>query len=382
MSKLFNKIFQKIDPEDSINPVNSVTFLVGPNISMEIPSNVPSPKEIAIGTIEICAPKNKVDELIKKNVPFEIVIEAFNETVDPYLRMMDFYSELVEPNYIHLYLATLINKGFWVFSVNQDYMIELALYNILNEKLHEYVMPIIGKNEFRKYRFPKDIPKRKFPVFKLNGSKWNMVTGLNTYDSMFLTVNSLNEKYRKGFEFSIFPSLINFSKGGNLIILGFEEDNIKYIRPFFKRFMGKLEVDRIIWIENENSDLDCRKILKNPQKFDKIRPELDYTQHLIGDFAQEYDFQYYFCRGNILKFLHNVFINTNKVFTSAIEKEILYIDFNYLLNNYKPKHRKTSRFRIDFFKSIVRPLFKNITPLQSTKFVDLINEKLEYYNQF
>ena len=381
MSKQFEKIFQKIDKENVINFINPICFLVGPSISMEIPSNVPSPREISIGTIEICAPKNKIDELIKIKIPFEIVIEAFSETLDPNLRIMDFYSEYICPNPIHFLLAILINKGIYIFTINQDYLIELSLCQILNENLHERIMPIIGKNEFRNYKLPKDLPKKNFPIFKLNGSKWNMITKLNTYESMFITINSLNEKYRKSFELGILPSLINFSKNGNLVILGFEEDNIEYIKPFFKRFMNKLEVERIIWVENANMDVDYRKILKNQEKFDKIRHELDFVQHLIGDFAQEYNFNFYFCRGNLIKLLYDIFIR-NKSFNEIVEKVSLNFDYNYLLNNYTPLNRKTSRFRIDLFKSIVQPLFGNITPIQNTKFVELIKEKLEYYKNF
>ncbi len=168
--------------ESLFSPKSSYTFLVGAGISMDPPTSMPSAWEIVSGLLELFAPSEEINNLLSlKMLRFELVVEKIKNEFDEDLRFLDYLEYVTEPNLIHLFLANTITRGNYVVTTNFDYMIERALILVLDKQWHKEIIPVITREDFIFYQEPENLIKSgKYPLYKIHGSKYNILTGSNT----------------------------------------------------------------------------------------------------------------------------------------------------------------------------------------------------------
>jgi hypothetical protein len=174
---------------------------------MDKPSNVPSAIEIVRNLLELSAPPEEVANLLALDkLRFELVVEKIKIEIDEDLRFLDYLELITEPNLIHYFLANSIIRGNYVITTNFDYLIEHALMRTLEKKWHEDIIPIITKEDFIFYQEPKRlIDNNKYSIYKIHGSKRNIVTNKDTSDSLITTISALGKEREEGETFAIEP---------------------------------------------------------------------------------------------------------------------------------------------------------------------------------
>ena len=119
---------------------------------------------------------------------------------------MDYYDIVTEPNVIHYFLANAIIHGNNVITTNFDYMIERALMEIIDKEKQSNILPVITKQDFLEYLEPRRLIKRNYYLlYKMHGSKKNIITMENTLDSLITTMSALGKEREKGKTFTIEP---------------------------------------------------------------------------------------------------------------------------------------------------------------------------------
>ncbi|MFX1409612.1 MAG: tetratricopeptide repeat protein [Promethearchaeota archaeon] len=285
-----------IEYEESIeslfSPKSSYTFLVGAGISMDAPTNMPSAWEIVRSLLELCTPSEEVNNLLSlKMLRFELVVEKIKNEFDEDLRFLDYLDNITKPNLIHLFLANTITRGNYVVTTNFDYMIEQALMLVLDKKWHKEIIPVITKEDFIFYQEPKTIVQSgKYPLYKIHGSKRNIVTGTYTQESLITTISALGKGREEGETFAIEPfkkpAVYNLMKNRTLVVMGYSGSDDFDIGPTLRELPF---LNRIIWIEHsqenktEISKIEQDKILKSQgdsSQLDKLLMDIS----LIGNF--------------------------------------------------------------------------------------------------
>ena len=178
-TKYFNDYGGKI--EDLFLPNERYTFLVGAGISMDSPTNMPSAREIVKSLLELCAPSEELENLLTLDLlRYELIVEKIQGIFDEELKFMDYLELVTNPNLIHFFLANSIINGHFVVTTNFDYLIERALMVLLPSELQFNIYPIITKEDFLSLKMPKNlIDSGKYPVYKIHGSKLNIITNEN-----------------------------------------------------------------------------------------------------------------------------------------------------------------------------------------------------------
>ncbi len=253
--------------ESLFSPKSSYTFLVGAGISMDPPSNMPSAKQIVRGLLELFAPSKEINNLLSlKMLRFELVVEKIRNEFDGDLRFLDYLEYVTEPNLIHLFLANTITRGNYVVTTNFDYMIERALLLVLDKQWHKEIIPIITREDFIFYQEPENLIKSgKYPLYKIHGSKYNIITGTNTQDSLITTISALGKGREEGETFAIEPfkkaTVYNLMNDRTLVVMGYSGSDDFDIGPTLRELPF---LNRIIWIERYQG---------NQIKISKIKPD-------------------------------------------------------------------------------------------------------------
>ncbi|QEE17550.1 tetratricopeptide repeat protein [Promethearchaeum syntrophicum] len=229
------------------------TFLVGAGISMNPPSNLPSAKSIIRVLLESCIPS---EELTKsqsiKGLRYEMIIEQVQNRFDNELKMLDYFEKFTHPNLIHLFLAYAILKANYVITTNFDYLIEFALKKIISTEKHKDIIPIITREDFTKYiDLSQIIQSSRYPLIKIHGSKYNIITGAKTSDSVITTMKALGSNKEEGKTFDIEP----FKKpliekifiDRTLVVIGYSGSDDFDIAPMLSHIKS---LKRLIWIEH------------------------------------------------------------------------------------------------------------------------------------
>ena len=243
-----NYIFEKI-----IEPTDKFTFLVGAGISMDTPSSLPSAKKFVETLVRLSVPAEEIDLILQKeSLRYEVFIEQLKQYIDKSLRFLDFLETRMNPNLIHYFLGyNIIAKNF-VITTNFDYLIERALINLLSKEERSQINPIILKKQYLDLSQISDLANiKQFLLFKLHGSKRNLITEQNTFESLITTISSLGkdrgeedtltiEPYKK-------PIISKIIKDRVLIILGYSGSDDFDITPFLKEITL---YRKIIWIDH------------------------------------------------------------------------------------------------------------------------------------
>lgn len=278
------------DLEALFAPKRNYTFLVGAGISMDPPANMPSAKQIVKSLLELFAPPEEIDNLlVQEMLRFELVVEKIQDIFDENLKFLDYLKYVTEPNVIHLFLSNAITRGNYVVTTNFDYLIECALLRVLDKNWHQDITPVISKEDYIIYQDPKTVlASNKYPIYKIHGSKRNIITGRDTKESLITTLSALGKDRAEGETFAIEPykkpAIFNLMNNRTLVVMGYSGSDDFDIGPALKEMPF---LNRLIWIEHsKDSKTEIINISKkkdvfsqeNSSKLDKLLDYI-YTKH-------------------------------------------------------------------------------------------------------
>ncbi|MFX1256012.1 MAG: tetratricopeptide repeat protein [Promethearchaeota archaeon] len=227
------------------------TFLVGAGISMERPTSLPSAPAIVETLIRMCAPAEEVDKILKlNNLRYELVVEIIQKHFDPELKIMGYFEHFNIPNILHYFLAQIMKQAHYVVTTNFDYLIEHALLNILEDKT--IIIPVITRKDFFAFSDPqKQVTDGKYPLYKLHGSKRNIITGKDTTNSLITTLYALGREREEGETFAIEPykkpAVNKLLENRTLVVMGYSGSDDFDIGPTLKELYN---TSKVIWISH------------------------------------------------------------------------------------------------------------------------------------
>ncbi|MFX1366258.1 MAG: tetratricopeptide repeat protein [Promethearchaeota archaeon] len=292
---------------DLIKSGKKYTYLVGAGISMDPPSSIPSAREIVRAMLELCAPMEEIDNLLSlRTLRYEMMIEKIKNNVDKNLHFLDYLELIDRPNYIHYYLANAVAKRQdYVVTTNFDFMIERALQNIITPEKQKDILPVITRDDFdTKYR-PHDLyTEGKFPIYKIHGSKRDIITAKDTKDSLITTMAALGKdrEVQETFALETYKkqAVYNLMKDQTLIVMGYSGSDDFDIGPTLKTITY---LDELIWIEHSQDE----KILKiNKNLSGKSLDSFSHSEQLLIEIATKADFDVFLIRINTSKFVKEI----------------------------------------------------------------------------
>ena len=281
------------------------TFLVGAGVSMDAPSSLPSARQISRIILEYLAPEEELENLLSlEMLRYELLVESIQDMFDTELVFMDYFDEIIEPNLIHLFLATAISRNNYVVTTNFDYLIERALMRVLSEDTHHQIMPIITKEDFLEHQDPQAlIESGKYALYKIHGSKTNIVTKEVTIHSLITTISDLGKDRESGETFAIEPykkpAVNNLMKDQSLMVMGYSGSDDFDIGPVLKELP---HLKTLIWIEHVLDD-DIRAYKIEKVEDISVLEKLSKPESLLAEIRSDVDFEVYLVRANTGNFL-------------------------------------------------------------------------------
>ncbi|TFG27739.1 MAG: tetratricopeptide repeat protein [Promethearchaeota archaeon] len=351
MNMYNNEIFETFDGdlEDLFTPENKYTFLVGAGISMDSPTNMPSAMQIVRTLLEFCTPPEEVENLLSLNLlRYELVVEKIQQIFDEDLKFMDYIELVTSANLIHYFLARLIVRGYYVITTNFDYLIERALINTLPENQRFNIYPIITKEDFLSFQEPKRlIETGKYPVFKIHGSKRNIITGELTQDSLITTISALGREREEGVTFAIEPykkpAVYNIMNDRTLVIMGYSGSDDFDIGPMLKELPF---LSRLIWIEHSfDEEIKITKINKTTNLNELGK--LPRSKRFLAEIRTGGDFDIFLINAHTINFIKN------KLWKQLLSN----------LEIYDVESAK-SKIHIPGFREWIAPLYKDLPILE------------------
>ncbi|MHA1791508.1 MAG: SIR2 family protein, partial [Promethearchaeota archaeon] len=231
------------------NVEDKYVFLVGAGVSVDSPSCTPSALEVTKVLLKKVSMPIDYKELLRKKFRYEYIIEQFSNIIDPDLKCLDFFESITKPNLLHYFLALLLIDGHNVITTNYDYLIEKALINIHPNK--EDIFLYIKKEDFIHSNFISLRKNNKIPLFKIHGSKRNLITGEDTSNSLITTLRALGKDREPGQTFTIESYkkkiLERLISGKTLIVMGYSGNDKFDIIPFLLELQN---LKRVIWISH------------------------------------------------------------------------------------------------------------------------------------
>ncbi|MFX1310411.1 MAG: tetratricopeptide repeat protein [Promethearchaeota archaeon] len=296
------------DVEDLFAPKDEYTFLVGAGVSMDSPTNMPSARQIVKSLLEFCAPNEEIENLLSLDLlRYELIVEKIQDIFDEELKFMDYLELVTEPNLIHLFLANSIIRGQFVVTTNFDYLIEQALMRILPSNSHFNIYPIITKEDYLSLKIPqKLVDTGKYPVYKIHGSKRNIITGMDTRESLITTISALGRDRAEGETFAIEPFkkpvVYNLMKKRTLIAMGYSGSDDFDIGPVLKELPY---LNRLIWIEHVSSEQPEVSIVRKTIKLENLQ-NLTHSEQLLVEIRSDVDFEVIRIKVNTSNFVKNI----------------------------------------------------------------------------
>ncbi|MHA1191424.1 MAG: tetratricopeptide repeat protein [Promethearchaeota archaeon] len=342
---------------DLFNPRDNFTFLVGAGISMDAPTNMPSAKQIVKTLLDLCAPSEEVNTLLSlKQLRYELIVEKIQDFFDAELKFMDYIEIVKEPNLTHYFLAYSLLRGSCVATTNFDYLIENALLRILDKKWHDDIIPVITKEDFLEFNNPKYLVKEgKYPIYKIHGSKRNIIRNKDTKESLITTISALGKGKEEGQTFAIEPykkkSISNLMSDRTLIIMGYSGSDDFDIGPTLKELP---ELKNLIWIEHSGNEIIEIDEVKKYQD-SKDLEEFTQSERSLAEIKKNSKFNVYRIKAN----------------TKTLLKDLLW---EHLLPNDKIFQPKSvnSEIKIPNFSEWVKPLYEEINILDKYRFATVI----------
>jgi tetratricopeptide (TPR) repeat protein len=295
---------------------DNISFIVGAGISMESPSTLPSAREFSKTLLQFMVPEEEVDKLI--NLPqlrYEMVVERVQK-LDENLFFLDYLEQKTKFNLIHLFLAHCIKnnqKQMSVITTNFDYLIERALINILGEEEKRLIVPIITKSDYEKYQKRTDFQDR-YPIFKIHGSKRNIITNDETTGSLVTTISSLGKNRESGETFALEafkkPLINAILSNTSLFIMGYSGSDDFDITPLLNEFS---ELESITWVEHgSGTELNEMKIIEITKNFMEILDSNEYDNSVLSflaDLKKKHGYNIFYIKAHTLAFVQKVLWN-------------------------------------------------------------------------
>ncbi len=230
------------------------TYLVGAGISMDPPANVPSARMFVKELFNYYAPKEEIMHLEQlESLRYEFLVEKVQNLFDKDLKFLDYLNLVKAPNAIHIFLVNMIMRYNYVITTNFDYLIEMAMKNILStypsfHTYHQKFMIIITRDDYEKN------VRLQFPVIKIHGSKWDCIKGRLTSKSLITTISALGKEREKGKTFAIEPykkKLVDsITRDQNLVVMGYSGSDDFDISPMLR----ELNLNKaLLWIEHDQN---------------------------------------------------------------------------------------------------------------------------------
>ncbi len=246
-----------------LNKNDEFVFLVGAGCSMEPPSRLPSALEFVRGIVTFCAPPEEFGTIMNLNrLKYEAIVEIVEKRIDRDLKFLDYLETKKQPNIIHFFLANNILSNNNVITTNFDYLIEMALIELLPKGEELRINPIITQEQYLNFQKDKNINKvKEAHLFKIHGSKKNIITGQDTSSSLVTTLSALGKNKEEGKTFSIETykkaALEESIYQRILVVLGYSGNDDFDIVPFVKEVRT---YKKIIWIDHDSNRNDKDKI--------------------------------------------------------------------------------------------------------------------------
>ncbi|UYP48208.1 hypothetical protein NEF87_004493 [Candidatus Lokiarchaeum ossiferum] len=237
------------------HPEGNYTFLVGAGISMNAPANIPSAVQFVKSILELCAPQEEIDSILSlQYLRYELLIEKFKIYLDTNLHFLDYLEFATQPNLLHLFLASALLHKQYLVTTNFDFMLERALQAILLPTEEYKIVPVITKADFGRDFRPYDLVEQGLcPIYKIHGSKKNIITGEDTAGSLITTMGSLGRDRAIGETFTLEEykqqPFYNLVKGRTLIVMGYSGSDDFDIGPML---MNLPTIENLVWIDHSS----------------------------------------------------------------------------------------------------------------------------------
>lgn len=287
-----------------------LTFLVGAGCSVDPPSCLPMGREMMEAIIKYTCIESEIEKILKiKNLRFEQLVEIIRDTIDPNLKLIDFFGQCENPNLQHLFLAEMIQNGHFVMTTNFDFLIEKALLQSNIPK--EMLIPVITKNDFLKYNNPIELFKEgKKAIYKIHGSTMNIVTGEDTRISLIATIQAFGrgKEGENVFQVEPFkrPLFENISDNRSLVVIGYSGSDDFDIVPTLKILKN---VKKIIWINYVKDDGGSERVFEIHKTSVSNSNKLDRIERILVDF----------CKTQNSDNMYRVDANTTRMITEYID---------------------------------------------------------------
>ncbi|MFX1503935.1 MAG: tetratricopeptide repeat protein, partial [Promethearchaeota archaeon] len=341
------------DVESLFTPKRHYTFLVGAGISMDPPTNMPSARQIVRDLLEVCAPAEEIENLLSlEMLRFELVVEKIQEVIDKDLKFLDYLEYVTEPNLIHLFLGNIITRGKYVVTTNFDYLIEYALLRVLDEEWHQDILPVISKEDYIINQDPKIlIASNKYPVYKIHGSKRNIITSRDTRESLITTLSALGKDRGERETFAIEPykkpAVFNLMNQRTLVVMGYSGSDDFDIAPTLKEMPF---LNRLIWIEHsQESQTTITKIKKREDLISHEKSS--HLEQLLGEISSNGNFEVILIKTNTIRFIQ---MNLWNIF-------LPYLPINEMNFNKAKKLQKFSEW--------IKPIYQEVPSVDQYKLV-------------
>ena len=290
--------------EDLFIADEKYTFLVGAGISMDSPTNMPSAREIVKALLEFCAPPEELENLLSLDLlRYELIVEKIQGIFDGELKFMDYLELVTNPNLNHFFLANSIIRGQYVVTTNFDYLIEHALIQILPSNSHFNIYPIITKEDFLSLKIQNLMDSGKYPVYKIHGSKRNIITNENTQDSLITTLSALGKEREEGETFAIEPfkkpTVNSLMKERTLVVMGYSGSDDFDIGPVLKELPF---LNRLIWIEHISSEQPEVSIVRQSSELENSEG-LTHSEQLLVEIRSDVDYEILRVKAHTSKFI-------------------------------------------------------------------------------
>ncbi|MFW9873163.1 MAG: tetratricopeptide repeat protein [Candidatus Thorarchaeota archaeon] len=312
---------ENLSLKDLIKDSSELTFLVGAGCSVDPPSCQPDSKPMMDAIIDCTCAKSEIGKIKElEELKFETLLEILRNTIDPNLKLLDFYGLCETPNIHHYFLVEMLNKGNFVITTNFDTLIENALKQIGTPK--KEIALIIKPSDYKELSIKNPlelIQKGKKVIYKIHGSLRNVFKPKE--DTKKLLVESLPMK-----EVQLYKSrsLNKVFKGRTLVIMGYSGYNDFDIIPLLKTTDA---IKNIIWINHIKDDTSKGNIrLDSSTKFNSKLVEktinLDKVDRILLDISNAN-----IVNGNIYRIDTNTSKLINKILT--VDPSITHKNFIY-----------------------------------------------------
>jgi len=259
--------------KDLFTDGTKLTFLIGAGCSVDPPSCLPAGHPMMKAMINYTCAESEREKILKlKELRFEQLVEIIRGSLDHELKIIDYYGQCDKPNLQHFFLAAMIKKGHFVMTTNFDFLIEYALLQSGVPK--NEIIPIITKQDFEIYNNPNELLNEgKKTIYKIHGSTKNIITELDTRDSLVATIQALGsgKEDENVFQVEPFKRLVfdNISSNRTFIIIGYSGSDDFDIIPTLKVLKN---LKNIVWINYIQDDGGIEKIYEiNETDFEKIK---------------------------------------------------------------------------------------------------------------